>query len=253
MCETCGCDHLIDGITHEGMHALGIAHEHERHHSENRNSREHLVERNILSENNLIAARNRGYFEAKSIFVLNIVSSPGSGKTTLLEKTLFNLKTRLPVAVIEGDQQTDNDADRIRALDIPCIQINTQNGCHLDAAMIHHAMKKMNLQDNSLLFIENVGNLVCPALFDLGENKRVVLISVTEGDDKPLKYPYMFDSADICIINKIDLLPYVDSKIERIRDNALKINPNLIFFELSATVGTGIDQWCDFLCDQVKK
>lgn len=253
MCETCGCDHLVDGITHEEMHALGIAHEHERHHSENRNSREHLVERNILSENNLIAARNRGYFEAKSIFVLNIVSSPGSGKTTLLEKTLFNLKTRLPVAVIEGDQQTDNDADRIRALDIPCIQINTQNGCHLDAAMIHHAMKKMNLQDNSLLFIENVGNLVCPALFDLGENKRVVLISVTEGDDKPLKYPYMFDSADICIINKIDLLPYVDSKIERIRDNALKINPNLIFFELSATVGTGIDQWCDFLCDQVKK
>lgn len=253
MCETCGCDHLIDGITHEEMHALGIAHEHERHHSENRNSREHLVERNILSENNLIAARNRGYFEAKSIFVLNIVSSPGSGKTTLLEKTLFNLKTRLPVAVIEGDQQTDNDADRIRALDIPCIQINTQNGCHLDAAMIHHAMKKMNLQDNSLLFIENVGNLVCPALFDLGENKRVVLISVTEGDDKPLKYPYMFDSADICIINKIDLLPYVDSKIEHIRDNALKINPNLIFFELSATVGTGIDQWCDFLCDQVKK
>lgn len=253
MCETCGCDHLVDGITHEEMHALGIAHEHERHHSENRNSREHLVERNILSENNLIAARNRGYFEAKSIFVLNIVSSPGSGKTTLLEKTLFNLKTRLPVAVIEGDQQTDNDADRIRALDIPCIQINTQNGCHLDAAMIHHAMKKMNLQDNSLLFIENVGNLVCPALFDLGENKRVVLISVTEGDDKPLKYPYMFDSADICIINKIDLLPYVDSKIEHIRDNALKINPNLIFFELSATVGTGIDQWCDFLCDQVKK
>ena len=253
MCETCGCDHLIDGITHEEMHALGIAHEHERHHSENRNSREHLVERNILSENNLIAARNRGYFEAKSIFVLNIVSSPGSGKTTLLEKTLFNLKTRLPVAVIEGDQQTDNDADRIRALDIPCIQINTQNGCHLDAAMIHHAMKKMNLQDNSLLFIENVGNLVCPALFDLGENKRVVLISVTEGDDKPLKYPYMFDSADICIINKIDLLPYVDSKIERIRDNALKINPNLIFFELSATVGPGIDQWCDCLCDQVKK
>ena len=120
-------------------------------------------------------------------------------------------------------------------------------------ASYHHAVKKMNLQGNSLLFIENVGNLVCPALFDLGENKRVVLISVTEGDDKPLKYPYMFDSADICIINKIDLLPYVDSKIERIRDNALKINSNLIFFELSATVGTGIDRWCDFLCDQVKK
>ena len=153
MCETCGCDHLIDGITHEEMHALGIAHEHERHHSENRNSREHLVEQNILSENNLIAARNRGYFEAKSVFVLNMVSSPGSGKTTLLEKTLFNLKSRLPIAVIEGDQQTDNDADRIRKLDIPCIQINTQNGCHLDAAMIHRAVKKMNLQDNSLLFI----------------------------------------------------------------------------------------------------
>ena len=241
MCGTCGC---------------GEHHHHDHHHDEGKVI---TLEQDILQRNNLLAERNRGYFEAKHIFCLNLMSSPGSGKTTLLEETIRRLSSgvvrRLPsqICVIEGDQQTDNDADRIRALEVPCTQINTQNGCHLDAAMIHHAVKKMNLQGNSLLFIENVGNLVCPALFDLGENKRVVLISVTEGDDKPLKYPYMFDSADICVINKIDLLPYVDSKIERIRDNALKINSNLIFFELSATIGTGIDRWGDFLCDQVKK
>ena len=251
MCGTCGCDHAVNDIAHERMHALGIAHEHEDHHLES--GREHLVEQDILAENNLVAARNRGYFEAKSMFVLNLVSSPGSGKTTLLERSLSELRQRLPVAVIEGDQQTDNDADRIRALAIPCRQINTQSGCHLDALMIHRAIKEMNLSDNTLLFIENVGNLVCPALFDLGENLRVILISVTEGDDKPLKYPYMFASADVCVINKIDLLPYVDSHVEYIRNNALKINPDLRFFELSATVGTGVDLWCNYLCDQVKK
>lgn len=251
MCVTCGCNHThAEGLTHEEMHARGIAHDHEHHHSDE--SRIHKVEQDILSENNLTAARNRGYFEAKSVFVLNLVSSPGSGKTTLLERTVSGLQNKIPVAVIEGDQQTENDADRIRALDIPCVQINTQNGCHLDAGMIYNTITKMDLKEKSLLFIENVGNLVCPALFDLGESRRVVLISVTEGDDKPLKYPYMFESADICIINKVDLLPYVDSKTERIRDNALKINPHLVFYEISATSGEGMDVWCDYLYDQVK-
>lgn len=251
MCVTCGCNHShSEGLTHEEMHALGIAHDHEHHHSGE--SRIHKVEQDILLENNLIAARNRGYFEAKSIFVLNLVSSPGSGKTSLLEKTISELQKRIPIAVIEGDQQTDNDADRIRTFGTPCVQINTQNGCHLDAEMIHHTVTGMDLKEKSLLFIENVGNLVCPALFDLGESKRVVIISVTEGDDKPLKYPYMFESADICIINKIDLLPYVDSKTERIRENALKINPHLIFYEVSATSGAGMNVWYNYLYDQVK-
>ena len=243
MCTTCGCDHHSN-MSHEEMHRLGIAHEHHHHEKE---SRKQKVEQDILSRNDLMAERNRGYFEAKNITCFNIVSSPGSGKTSFLEKTLELLQRRYPVAVIEGDQQTSNDADRIKALNIPCLQINTENGCHLDANMIHEAVTDLKPESNSILFIENVGNLVCPALFDLGEQKRIVLISVTVGDDKPLKYPYMFESADICIINKIDLLPYVDSKTERIKDNAKKINPEIQFFEISATKGSGMDKWINFL------
>lgn len=177
-----------------------------------------------------------------------MVSSPGSGKTTLLESTIKRLGGRdfHKIAVIEGDQHTDNDAGRIRNLGIPAIQINTHNGCHLDARMVSSAFDELAVKD-TLLFIENVGNLVCPAMFDLGENLRVVLLSVTEGDDKPLKYPYMFAGADICIINKIDLLPYVDSDVARLKDNALKINPQLCFFEISATRGMGMDEWCEYL------
>ena len=176
-----------------------------------------------------------------------MVSSPGSGKTTLLEKTIDFLKKEINIYVIEGDQQTMNDSDRINAAGARVIQINTGNGCHLDAEMINKAVKKLNVSENSVLVIENVGNLVCPALFDLGESHRVVIISVTEGDDKPLKYPNMFHTSDICIINKTDLLPYVDFDIDKTKEYALKANHHLRFFEVSAKTGEGMDKWYKWL------
>lgn len=269
MCDTCGCGTPGESVTfrkhgdkhhdhgdghhhpdHEHSHEHGHPHDHHGHkHSHDRTIN---VEQDILGENNLKAQRNRGYFEAKDIFAINLVSSPGSGKTTLLEKTLSEL-SEIPSAVIEGDQQTMNDADRIAATGVPVLQINTGNGCHLDADMIHTAYDQLDLGDHSMLFIENVGNLVCPALFDLGENKRVVIISVTEGEDKPAKYPDMFDSADICIINKIDLLPYVQFDVSNCKSHALKVNHKLEFFELSATSGEGMEQWVAWLQDNFKK
>ena len=194
-----------------------------------------------------MAERNRGYFEAKNIFCLNLMSSPGSGKTSLLETTIRRIKDKTSLYVIEGDQQTSNDANRITALEVDAFQVNTGTGCHLDADMVNHAIKHLNPKDNSIVFIENVGNLVCPAMFDLGEAKKVVIISPTEGDDKPLKYPYMFQEADICIINKIDLVPYLDANITRLKENALKVNHHVQFFEVAATKGTGMDAWCDWL------
>ena len=239
MCTTCGCGH--QEMSHEEMHRLGIAHGHGK-------TVDIAVEQDILSENNRIAGQNRNIWNTTGCWAINLVSSPGSGKTTLLESTIKQLGKRdfHKIAVIEGDQHTDNDAGRIRNLGIPAIQINTHNGCHLDARMVSSAFDELAVKD-TLLFIENVGNLVCPAMFDLGENLRVVLLSVTEGDDMPLKYPYMFGGADICIINKIDLLPYVDSDVARLKDNALKINPQLSFFEISATRGMGMDEWCEYL------
>lgn len=227
MCTTCGC-----GQTHH------------HHHDETEEIR---LEADILGRNNAYAAENRALFISHGIKAFNIVSSPGSGKTSLLEATARALQGHRPIAVIEGDQATANDADRIMALGVSAVQINTRNGCHLDAHMVRHAVEDLRPADGSLLFIENVGNLVCPAMFDLGETSRVVVISVTEGDDKPLKYPYMFESADICVINKIDLLPYVDSDIERIKRNVLTVNPSMRFFALSATKGVGMDSWLDFL------
>ncbi len=227
MCVTCGCD-----TDHNEKKLIN-------------------VERDILHENNLLAQRNRGYFDAKSIFALNLVSSPGSGKTTLLERTLTDLKGELRFAVIEGDQQTANDADRIHATGTKVAQINTGKGCHLDADMIFHTIPGMKLEDHSILFIENVGNLVCPAMFDLGEQDRVVVISVTEGDDKPLKYPDMFSSADICIINKIDLLPYVKFDMDAVKANAKKTNPKLEIIELSCTSGEGMETWYQWLKSKV--
>ena len=194
-----------------------------------------------------MAARNRGYFDAKNIFTINLVSSPGSGKTSLLEKTLADLKEKIDFYVIEGDQQTLNDANRIDALQIPVIQINTGKGCHLESDMVYDAVKKLDMKDDSILMIENVGNLVCPSMFDLGENKRVVIISTTEGEDKPIKYPDMFYSSDICIINKIDLLPYLNFDVEKTKEYALKVNPNLKFFEVSATTGEGMEEWYRWL------
>ena len=194
-----------------------------------------------------MAARNRGYFDAKDVFALNLVSSPGSGKTSLLERTLKDLKDKISFYVIEGDQQTLNDANRIAALNVPVIQINTGKGCHLESDMIHDAVKKLHIQNNSVLMIENVGNLVCPALFDLGESARVVVISVTEGDDKPQKYPHMFLAADLVIINKADLLPYVEFDVERCMRQARLLNPGVDVLTLSATTGDGMDGWLEWI------
>jgi hydrogenase nickel incorporation protein HypB len=207
----------------------------------------HLLERDVLHKNDHDAGHNRSHFEKKNVLAINLVSSPGSGKTTLLEKTITALKDDVSIYVIEGDQQTMQDADRIQATGAPVVQINTGNGCHLDASMVHRALHTLEPAENSIMMIENVGNLVCPALFDLGEKFRVVIMSVTEGDDKPLKYPNMFESAQICIINKTDLLPYVDFDIEKAKEYALRVNHKLQFFELSATKSDGMQHWLDWL------
>ena len=249
MCVTCGCD--AEGTV--TMHEPGHQHEHPHtgDHSDHSHKKVVDVEKNILHENDLLAERNKGYFDAKNILALNLVSSPGSGKTSLLERTLTDMKNQLEFAVIEGDQQTTNDADRIHATGTKVVQINTGKGCHLDAHMVLHAVQGMKPKENSVLFIENVGNLVCPAMFDLGEKERVVIISVTEGDDKPLKYPDMFYSSTLCIINKIDLLPYVPFDIEKVKANAKKINSKLEIIELSCTSGDGLQQWYDWLKSKV--
>lgn len=233
MCATCGCS---------GDH--DHSHGHEKGHSHDHSSKTIIdIERDILQENNLLAERNRGYLDAKNILCLNLVSSPGSGKTTLLERTLTALKDELDFAVIEGDQQTTNDADRIHATGTKVTQINTGKGCHLDAHMVMHALQGLKPKENSVLFIENVGNLVCPAMFDLGEKERVVIMSVTEGDDKPLKYPDMFHTSTLCIINKTDLLPYVNFSMAKARENALKANYRLNIIELSCTTNDGMESW----------
>lgn len=205
------------------------------------------LEQQILGENNRLAERNRGYFEAKNIVALNLVSSPGSGKTSLLERTLRELGAEIPCSVIEGDQQTTNDADRIAATGVPVVQINTGKGCHLDADMINRALKALKPSDESLLFIENVGNLVCPALFDLGESVRAAIISVTEGDDKPLKYPDIFHSAQLVIVNKIDLLPYVPFNLDTLRENVARVSHHPDIICLSAYTGEGMEGWYQWL------
>ena len=252
MCDTCGCgqsgtDIKFTNLNTEQQHDHGSHHHEHSHSGAHNNSRDVDVQLDVLSRNNLLAEHNRGFFEGRDIFALNLVSSPGSGKTTILEKTISDLKEEISFAVIEGDQQTTQDAERIKAAGSPVIQINTGQGCHLDAHMIQHAVKDLDIARNSILMIENVGNLVCPALFDLGEAHKVVIISVTEGDDKPLKYPAMFEASDLCIINKTDLLPYVDFNIEQCREFALKVNPNLTFIELSARTGSGLETWYNWL------
>lgn len=284
MCTTCGCSsdenevrftkigdknsysHYHSGHFHHHHHE---DHHHEHHfdHDHDNDSHDHdhhghlhsheisivQLEKDILYKNQLTAERNRGFFEALNIFSINLVSSPGSGKTSLLERTISDLKNKMTFSVIEGDQQTTNDADRIHKLNVPVLQINTGKGCHLDSEMISKAVKELKPAQNSVLMIENVGNLVCPAMFDLGELKRVVIISVTEGEDKPLKYPDMFSGSQICIINKIDLLPYLKFDLEKLKEYARKVNPNLIFFEVSATSGEGLSAWYDFLAQSIKQ
>ncbi|WP_333496688.1 hydrogenase nickel incorporation protein HypB [Kluyvera sp. CHPC 1.251] len=205
------------------------------------------VEIDVLDKNNQIAARNRARFAAREQLVLNLVSSPGSGKTTLLTETLMRLKDRVSCAVIEGDQQTVNDAARIRATGTPAIQVNTGKGCHLDAQMIADAAPRLPLESNGILFIENVGNLVCPASFDLGERHKVAVLSVTEGEDKPLKYPHMFAAASVMLLNKVDLLPYLNFDVEKCLACAREVNPNIDIILLSATSGEGMDSWLNWL------
>ncbi len=251
-----GHEHHEHSHSHEHGHDHNHSHEH-HHHDDDHNHNPHSfkeidLEREILHKNDLLAERNRGYFDAKNIFAINLVSSPGSGKTSLLERTIADLKNEISFNVIEGDQQTTNDADRIAALNVPVIQINTGKGCHLDSEMISKAVKELAPKDGSLMMIENVGNLVCPSMFDLGENSRVVIISITEGEDKPIKYPDMFYGSQVCIINKIDLLPYLKFDIEKLKDYAKKVNPNLVFFEVSAYTGQGMDAWYQFLKKSLK-
>lgn len=205
------------------------------------------LEHDILDKNNRVAERNRGFLEARNILALNLVSSPGSGKTTLLERTLGDLGKQRQFYVVEGDQQTARDAERIAASGAPVVQINTGKGCHLEAEMVHQAIRRLQPANDSVLFIENVGNLVCPSLFDLGEAYRVVVISVTEGEDKPLKYPDMFRSSQLCMINKTDLLPYLKFELEALKNYARQVNPALEFLEVSATTGAGMEAWYDWL------
>jgi hydrogenase nickel incorporation protein HypB len=212
------------------------------------------IEQNILGENDRYAAANRAKFAARRQFVLNLVSSPGSGKTTLLTRTLDELRGRVPVAVVEGDQQTSNDADRIRATGAPAVQINTGKGCHLDAHMVGHAIERFDALEGGLILIENVGNLVCPAAFDLGEHHKVAILSVTEGEDKPIKYPDMFHAADLLLLNKVDLLPYLDFDIDKCIDYARRVRPDIEILQVSARDGTGMGAWLDWLrqgCDRI--
>lgn len=260
MCTTCGCNQPEEAVTIH-THAEGHAHEHHEHGHEHHHHHSHEhghhhhhgektvieLEQDILQKNNLLAERNRGYFDAKNILALNLVSSPGSGKTALLERTIRDIGAEMPVFVIEGDQQTMNDADRIVATGAPVVQINTGKGCHLDSDMINKALKKLNPAEGAVVMIENVGNLVCPAMFDLGETARVVIMSVTEGDDKPIKYPDMFHSAHLCIINKTDLLPYVPFDVEKAKAYARQVNHHLSFIEVSAYTGEGMEVWYKWL------
>ena len=201
------------------------------------------IEADILDKNNAYAAANRRWLDARGIFALNLVSSPGSGKTTLLCKTIEAMKDKVAIAVVEGDQQTSNDAERIRATGVPALQINTGKGCHLDAHMVGHALERLGPAEESLFLIENVGNLVCPAAFDLGEHHKVAILSVTEGEDKPLKYPDMFQAADVMLLNKCDLLPYLDFDADLAEENARRVNPDLAVFRVSATTGEGMAAW----------
>ena len=230
MCTTCGCD---------GNRARPLP------------GRRVRVQQDLLARNDALAADNRQAWRERGLLVLNLVSSPGSGKTTLLVETIRRLKAGLGIAVIEGDQQSQRDADRIRATGVPALQINTGQGCHLDAHQVGHAAQALDPGPGGLLFIENVGNLVCPARFDLGEAGKVLILSVTEGDDKPWKYPDMFAAADILLLNKIDLLPYVNFDVERCLESAWTVNPGLQVIRLSATTGQHLELWTAWIQAQL--
>lgn len=272
MCGTCGCSDPANRVTmtdpakgeatvlrHTGETAHDHRHEH-HHHDHGHHHHDHGVphrhgpngevvslEQAVLAENDRIAARNRGWFETRGVLALNLMSSPGAGKTTLLERTIGAISGRLEIAVIEGDQMTLNDADRIRAAGARAIQINTGAGCHLEADMVAEAVAELDPAPGSVLMIENVGNLVCPAMFDLGERAKVAVISTPEGDDKPLKYPHMFRAADVVLINKVDLAPHVDFNIALCTANVKQVNPGATVLAVSAKTGEGMQAWHDLL------
>ncbi len=274
MCTVCGCSEgevrVEPGSGHD--HKPQHAHHHEHHHQHSRShSHEHShdhhyglgparahapgleqsrmvqIEQDILGKNDQYARANRARLTGQGIFALNLVSSPGSGKTTLLTSTLTALREQIPLVVIEGDQQTSQDADRIRATGVNAIQVNTGKGCHLDAHMVGHALDSLTPERGSILFIENVGNLVCPAAFDLGEAHKVAILSITEGEDKPIKYPDMFAAADLLLLNKIDLLPHLNFDVARCIEYARQVNPALQVIQVSATSGEGMEQWYQWL------
>lgn len=253
MCATCGCgdDGAIvtlagdtRGHVHPHDHAHPHDHDHDHSHSHRKPPTETIsLEQKVLAKNDVLAEQNRQWLAQRGILAFNVTSSPGAGKTTLLEHTIRHLGSQREVSVIEGDQETLLDADRITAAGARAVQVNTGAGCHLDAEMIERALHTLDPDDGSLLFIENVGNLVCPALFDLGEHSKVVVISVTEGTDKPLKYPHMFAAAGLVLINKIDLLPYVDFDLDLCAQHARSVNPDVEIMAVSATKGDGMDVW----------
>src|SRR6202158_2838151 len=265
MCATCGCGRAedthqhADGTVHSHGHdhhdhGHGHGHEHDHSHphdhAHDRKGETIRLEREVLEHNDRLAARNRGFLAARHVLALNLVSSPGAGKTTLLERTIRDAGRELGIEVIEGDQETSADADRIRAAGAQAVQINTGTGCHLDAAMVAGAFARLKLPLRSTLLIENVGNLVCPALFDLGERAKVVVASVTEGEDKPLKYPHMFRASAVLVLNKIDLLPHVRFDVDRFLANARQVNPRQKVFQVSATRGEGLADWYGWLREQ---
>lgn len=254
MCLTCGCgtnDVFIRGKQARGAStATAPMRIHLDTATQGEASRIIKLEQDILAKNDGFADKNRSLFSANGILALNLVSSPGSGKTTLLVKTLEALKGKVTLAVIEGDQQTDNDAERIRATGVEAIQINTGKGCHLDAQMVERSLPQMPLPKQGMLFIENVGNLVCPAAFDLGEAAKVVVLSVTEGEDKPLKYPDMFKAAKLMLLNKCDLLPYLSFDVARAEEYARRVNPDIQIIRISATSGEGMPAWLEWLSAQ---
>ncbi|MEM8604919.1 MAG: hydrogenase nickel incorporation protein HypB [Cyanobacteria bacterium P01_H01_bin.121] len=254
---------LADGtvVTHQNheLHQAEQQHDH-GHHSHDQNGHSHqnghhhnhnhqhgsqtlTLEQNLLAKNDLIAAQNRGWLQGRQTTALNLVSSPGAGKTTLLVRTIQDLQAELPIVVIEGDQETAQDAERIAATGCPTMQVNTGTGCHLEANMVQQALQTLQPPLNSLVLIENVGNLVCPALFDLGEHAKVVMLSVTEGEDKPIKYPHMFQASQVMVLTKVDLLPYVPFDVDRCLDYARQVNPDLKIFQVSATSGAGLEDW----------
>ena len=276
MCETCGCsddakttitdlktgqaialpaddhDHDHDDLDHDHQHSHGEhTHSHDDvPHTHASDGRVIRLEQDILAKNNRLAERNRGWFAGRNVLALNLVSSPGAGKTTLLERTIRDLGEEIPIHVIEGDQATLHDAERIAATGCRVVQINTGTGCHLEADMVAHGLQQLDPPMSSLVMIENVGNLVCPALFDLGEHAKVVIASVTEGDDKPIKYPHMFRASQVMILNKIDLLPHVQFDVDRCLDYARQVNPDLTVIQLSATTGEGLEPWYEWVRQQ---